>query len=96
VLAIVVPISAFVAAGFEHSVANMYIIPLAILLKGSSAAFPALSWAGFLHNLVPVILGNLVGGSVLVALVYHLIYRRGLGDKALAKPALLPVKQRPH
>lgn len=78
ILAIVFPISAFVAAGFEHSVANMYIIPLGIMLKGSSVVFPALSWAGFLHNIVPVTLGNLVGGSVLVALVYHVVYRRGL------------------
>jgi len=80
ILAIVFPISAFVAAGFEHSVANMYIIPLGIFLKGSSMAFPALSWTGFAHNIVPVILGNLVGGSVLVALVYHVVYRRGLAS----------------
>ncbi len=76
-VAIVFPISAFVAAGFEHSVANMYFIPMGLLLKGSTIAGPeAISWAGLFHNLVPVILGNLVGGSVLVALVYHLIYRR--------------------
>jgi formate/nitrite transporter len=81
ILAIVFPISAFVAAGFEHSVANMYIIPLAILLQGSSAALPSLTWAGFVQNLVPVILGNLVGGSVLVALVYHVVYRRGLAPE---------------
>lgn len=81
VLAIVFPISAFVAAGFEHSIANMYIIPLAMLLR-EGLALPvagaeAVTWAGFARNLVPVILGNLVGGSVLVALVYHVIYRRG-------------------
>ena len=77
-VAIVFPISAFVAAGFEHSIANMYIIPLAILVKtfgtaGTSA--DAVSWVGFLSNLAPVILGNLIGGSVLVGLVYHVIYR---------------------
>ena len=80
VVAIIFPISAFVAAGFEHSIANMYLIPLGMMLKASGIAganTDALTWAGFLHNLVPVILGNLVGGSVLVALVYYFIYRRG-------------------
>jgi formate/nitrite transporter len=81
ILAIVFPISAFVAAGFEHSIANMYFIPLAMLLRdGLSlpvAGAEAVTWAGFARNLVPVILGNLVGGSVLVALVYHVIHRRG-------------------
>lgn len=79
-MAIVLPISAFVAAGFEHSIANMYFIPLAMLLQGVDgvgAAGPALTLAGFASNLAAVILGNLVGGSVLVALVYHVIYRRG-------------------
>ncbi|MBK8498042.1 MAG: formate/nitrite transporter family protein [Flavobacteriales bacterium] len=76
-VAIVFPISAFVAAGFEHSVANMYFIPMGLMLKGSAlAGSEAISWTGLIHNLMPVILGNLVGGSVLVALVYHLIYRR--------------------
>jgi len=80
VLAIVFPVSAFVAAGFEHSVANMYFILMGLLLKGHVAAAPnmdAITWAGFLGNLAPVILGNLVGGSVFVALVYSVIYRRG-------------------
>ncbi|THC46654.1 formate/nitrite transporter family protein [Massilia sp. Mn16-1_5] len=79
VVAIVVPISAFVAAGFEHSVANMYLIPMAMLLQavGTVDAVPAITWAGFLGNLFPVLLGNLVGGGVLVGLVYHLIYRTG-------------------
>ncbi len=80
-VAIVFPISAFVAAGFEHSIANMYFIPLAMLLEASGTtqvAAGAVTWAGFAGNLVPVILGNLVGGSVLVALVYYVIYRRGI------------------
>jgi formate/nitrite transporter len=78
VLAIVFPISAFVAAGFEHSVANMYLIPAGILMQdGVSHAAPALDWGGFAANLVPVTLGNIVGGSVMVALVYFIIYRRG-------------------
>lgn len=80
-IAIVFPVSAFVAAGFEHSIANMYIMPLAMLLKAAGAALPAggeaISVAGMLRNLAPVIAGNIVGGSVLVALVYHVIYRRG-------------------
>ncbi len=78
VLAIVFPISAFVAAGFEHSVANMYLIPLGILLRGSAPqASDGLDWPGFAANLLPVTLGNIAGGSVLVALVYFVIYRRG-------------------
>lgn len=79
-VAIVFPITAFVAAGFEHSIANMYFIPLAMLLDAAGTATApagAITWAGFAGNLVPVILGNLVGGSVLVGLVYHVIYRRG-------------------
>jgi formate transporter len=74
--AIVLPISAFVAAGFEHSIANMYFLPLAMLLQ--AGAGEPVAWAGVWRNLVPVIAGNIVGGSVLVALVYHVIYRRGL------------------
>lgn len=82
ILAIVLPISAFVAAGFEHSVANFYFIGLGLVIDAYGsvpAATPEamLSWQGFVRNLVPVTLGNIVGGGVLVALVYHLIYRRG-------------------
>jgi formate/nitrite transporter len=82
VVAVLFPISAFVAAGFEHCVANMYFIPLGILLKDavdgtSIAGLDRLDWVGYARNLVPVTLGNIVGGSVLVALVYHVIYRRG-------------------
>lgn len=78
VVAIVVPISAFVAAGFEHSVANMYLIPMAMLLQdaGGMAGATVITWSGFFANLVPVLLGNLIGGAVLVGLVYHLIYHR--------------------
>lgn len=78
-VAIVFPISAFVAAGFEHSIANMFFITLAMLLQdfGEFGVNPkTITWIGFLHNLAPVILGNIVGGSILVGLVYHLIYRR--------------------
>jgi len=74
-IAIVFPISAFVAAGFEHSIANMYLFPLAEMLKAGAGQPLEFSWLW--RNLVPVIAGNLVGGSVLVALVYYVIYRRG-------------------
>jgi formate transporter len=77
IFAIVFPISAFVAAGFEHSVANMYFIPLGILLRETSHVANAemLTWAGLIANLVPVTLGNIFGGGVMVALVYYFIYR---------------------
>ena len=69
-VAIVFPITAFVAAGFEHSIANMYLMPLAMLLGAPLGAMD------MVRNLVPVIAGNLVGGSVLVALVYYVVYVR--------------------
>ncbi len=76
VVAVIFPVSAFVAAGFEHSVANMYFVPLAIFLAGDNAP-ESLNWTQFLvANLTPVTLGNLVGGAGLVGLVYHLIYGR--------------------
>ena len=79
-VAIVLPISAFVAAGFEHSVANMYFIPLGIFLRDAVdatqiAGIEALDWHGYVRNLIPVTLGNIAGGSGLVALVYYVIYR---------------------
>jgi formate transporter len=78
-VAIVFPISAFVAAGFEHSVANMYFIPMALLLQESGLMHemvPQLTWLQFLGSLFPVLAGNLVGGTVFVGLVYHVIYGR--------------------
>jgi formate transporter len=86
VLAIVFPISAFVAAGFEHSVANMYFIPVAMLLQWSGAAegWPVITFGGFISNLVPVMLGNLAGGSILVGAVYWMIYLRAKDAKASA------------
>jgi formate transporter len=71
VLAIIFPVSAFVALGFEHSVANMYLIPIAML-----AGADGVTAAGFLANLIPVTFGNIVGGGVFVAVVYWLIYLR--------------------
>ena len=76
VIAVIFPVSAFVAAGFEHSIANMYFVPLAIFLAGDTGP-EALTWSHFLvNNLLPVTLGNLVGGAGMVGLVYHLIYGR--------------------
>ncbi len=88
VLAILFPVSAFVAAGFEHSVANMYIIPLGLLIAGfgpdgilAQAGHPAaelapLTWGAFLWSLVPVTIGNVIGGGVLVGAVYWFVYLR--------------------
>jgi formate/nitrite transporter len=81
ILAILFPITAFVACGFEHSVANMYFIPLGILVQSLPAGVPAetlqsLSWSRCAMNLLPVTLGNLVGGAGMVGLVYWVIYRR--------------------
>ena len=77
ILAIVFPITAFVALGFEHCVANMYFIPLGLFLKGTALATTAgmdlssLSIKGFLlGNLVPVTIGNVIGGAILVGMVY--------------------------
>jgi len=77
VLAIIFPITAFVAAGFEHSVANMYFIPLGILVRDiiDPGNFEALNWANYLlRNLLPVTIGNIIGGSVFVGLAYWFIY----------------------
>ena len=71
ILAIVFPISAFVALGFEHSVANMYLVPVA-WLSGAET----ITWSGFVRNLVPVTLGNITGGGLFVAAVYWMIYLR--------------------
>lgn len=88
ILAVLFPVSAFVAAGFEHSVANMYFVPIGLLIKAWAPAslwaqiaispdgMLALTWAGFLWHLIPVTLGNLIGGAVLVGGVYWFIYLR--------------------
>jgi formate/nitrite transporter len=82
IVAIIFPITAFVAAGFEHCVANMYLIPLALFLKSAepalaapTEAFEALTWRNFLiGNLMPVTIGNIIGGSVFVGAVYWMVY----------------------
>ncbi|HLB46365.1 MAG TPA: formate transporter FocA [Anaerolineales bacterium] len=89
ILAIIPPITAFVAAGFEHSIANMYFIPIALFIKAGAppkfweligkipADFPNLTWDKFLiNNLIPVTIGNIIGGAVLVGIVYWAVYLR--------------------
>jgi formate/nitrite transporter len=89
VVSIVPPVTAFVAAGFEHSIANMYFIPIGLLIKAgapasfwttirkSAADYPDLTWHHFLlGNLVPVTLGNALGGGAMVAAVYWFVYLR--------------------
>jgi formate transporter len=89
VLTIIPPIAAFVAAGFEHCIANIYFIPIGLFIKagapdsfwraiGKTAAdFPELTWGNFLvGNLIPVTIGNIIGGSIMVAAVYWFVYLR--------------------
>ncbi len=76
VFAISFPIAAFVTLGFEHSVANMFLIPIGMLSGATDVTV-----AGLIHNLVPVTIGNIIGGGGLVALVYWLIYLRPDGDR---------------
>jgi len=72
------PIMAFVASGFEHSIANMYFIPAGIFTKslvGTKGIYTALNWTSmFLNNLVPVTIGNIIGGALFVGLPYALLY----------------------
>ncbi len=89
ILAIVPPVAAFVAMGFEHSIANMYFIPVAMLIRfvapgafwdsiqHTPADYAAVDVPGLIGNLVPVTLGNIVGGTLMVGAVYWLVYLRG-------------------
>ena len=74
ILAIVFPITAFVACGFEHSVANMYFLPIGVALAAGTSA--PLSVTDAVSNLALVTIGNVLGGTVLVALVYWSVYLR--------------------
>lgn len=88
IAAIIFPIAAFVAAGFEHSIANMYFIPIGLLIKnydpqfmeaiaGAGVNLEGLTWSAFLiNNLLPVTIGNIIGGAVLVAAVYWSVFLR--------------------
>jgi formate/nitrite transporter len=73
ILAIVFPVSAFVALGFEHCIANMYFIPLGMLLSDGQIGV-----AEFVANVIPVTAGNIVGGSIFVAFVYWVVYCEGV------------------
>ncbi len=86
IVVIVPPIAAFVAAGFEHSIANMYFFPVALF---SSPTTEHVTWKHFLvDNLVPVTVGNIIGGAVLVGLVYWFVYLRGNAETEGATPGL--------
>lgn len=89
ILAIIFPITAFVAAGTEHSVANMFFIPIGLMVKNFGGAaffenidktaldFPNLTLGNFfLDNLLPVTIGNIIGGAVMVGLIYWFVYLR--------------------
>src|SRR4249920_477350 len=88
ILAIIPPIAAFVAAGFEHSVANMYFIPYGLLVQSDDAYWsqqqdvtlptsPDLTWSGFVTaNLIPVTIGNIIGGALMVGAIYWFVYLR--------------------
>ncbi len=108
VLAIVPPITAFVAAGFEHSIANMYFIPVGLFIKsgadsafwtniGKTAAdFSNLTWGNFfLANLLPVTIGNIIGGAVMVGLVYWSIYLRKTATVTAQPTQMKPAEHRP-
>jgi formate/nitrite transporter len=86
IMAIIFPITAFVAAGFEHSIANMYFIPIGILMAGQPSVLQAaglttanvanLNIMGLINNLIPVTIGNIIGGGILVGVVYWTTYLR--------------------
>lgn len=79
ILACYMPIMAFVASGFEHSIANMYFIPTGLLLtRVPGFDGPHITWGGFWGNLLPVTLGNILGGVVFVAFAYWYIHLREL------------------
>ena len=76
------PIAAFVTSGFEHSIANMYFVPAGIMLTADAKIVEvfgkdvsALTWGNFItNNLIPVTLGNLIGGALIIGTGYYLIY----------------------
>ncbi len=89
IFTVVPPIAAFVAAGFEHCIANIYYIPMGLFIKAgapeafwasigrTAADFPDLTWGNFVvGNLIPVTIGNVIGGSIMVAAIYWFVYLR--------------------
>ena len=94
IMAMLLPIGMFVASGFEHSIANMFLIPLAIIIRdfapdtfwtavhSSADNFPALTVSNFITaNLIPVTIGNIIGGGLLVGLTYWIIYLRNQNNR---------------
>jgi formate transporter FocA len=90
VISVVPPVAAFVAAGFEHCIANIYYLPIALFIKAGApksfwdaiqktpADYPDLTWSNFLvANLLPTTIGNIIGGAVMVGAVYWFVYLRG-------------------
>jgi len=110
ILAIIPPIAAFVAAGFEHSIANMYFIPMGLFIKDfapasfwqatalvdagkTAASYGNLTWGTFLiNNLLPVTIGNIIGGGIMVGLVYWFVYLRKSNAPVAQAAAEKPVK----
>ncbi|HEY3316005.1 MAG TPA: formate/nitrite transporter family protein [Bacillota bacterium] len=100
-LAIFFPIWLFVTSGFEHSIANMFYVPAGILAKGnatwvtqamslgvSADKINALGWTSFINNnLVPVTLGNIIGGTLFVGAVYWVTYLQGRKPALVSRPA---------
>ncbi len=96
ILSIVPPIAAFVAAGFEHSVANMFFIPMGLLVKSDEGfvsqqeglpSLTDLTWERFVTaNLLPVTIGNVVGGALMVGAIYWFVYLRSVEDVPSAQP----------
>jgi formate transporter len=89
IISVIPPVAAFVAAGFEHCIANIYYVPVAILIKAGApksfwdaiqktpADYPDLTWSNFLvANLVPATIGNVIGGALMVGAVYWFVYLR--------------------
>jgi formate transporter len=97
ILCIIPPVAAFVAMGFEHSIANMFILPYALMIKMGAAepfwiaiaqtpdSLSALDWPALIGNLAPVTIGNVIGGGVLVGAVYWFIYLRGRPEAPLGQ-----------
>jgi formate/nitrite transporter len=88
-LACYVPIMTFVTSGFEHSIANMYFIPTGLMIaKETGRSDPALSWNAFIvDNLIPVTLGNIVGGVIFVAGAYWYIHSTSIRESKTSAPA---------
>ena len=97
VVTVIPPIAAFAAAGFEHCIANIYFIPIGLFIKAGApdvfwkaigktpADFPELTWENFfVGNLIPVTIGNIIGGSIMVAAIYWFIYLRKGSAKVIS------------